>query len=165
LLAATRVDDVTLPPYIPTALDGDLLTAKDLLPTWLISEAKAAVREGNHSTFIHGDFVPTNWLWDGHRVGILDFEWARMGSPEEDIAMAWARLRLAGIERGLVSDRLASEVLRYWRPSPSVHWRAYALVRTVAIIVNRMRARPDPIRRIEMRLLRHSLDRVSANLK
>lgn len=165
LLAAIRTDDVTLPSYIPTALAGPLLQVKDLLPPWLGSEAQAAVADGNRSTFVHGDYVPTNWLWDGNLVAALDFEWAHMGSPEEDAAMAWARLRLAGIERGLVNDRLASEVLHYWQPTLSTRWMSYALVKTVAIILARMRSRPDPLRPIKLRLLRRSLKQILPKLE
>jgi len=164
LLAATHIDGAMIPPHFPTAMDGDLLQVRGLLPGWLLSEAQTAHSDGNQSAFIHGDFVPTNWLWDGKRVAVLDFEWARMGSPEEDVATAWARLRLAGIERGLVSDRLSSEVLRYWSPVPSRAWKAYALVKTVAIILTRMQSRPDPLRRLAMRALRRSLDQVLEKL-
>jgi len=164
LLAEIPLDDVILPPHAPTELDGYLLLVDETLPSWVTREAVAAGAETDRSGFVHGDFVPTNWLWDGKRTAVLDFEWARMGNPEEDVAMAWARLRLAGVERGLVNDRLASEVIRHWLPTPSVSWRAYALVKTVAIILTRMRTRPDPFRQIEMRLLRRSLDLVVQKL-
>lgn len=164
VLAEARLDDVTLPPHAPADLEGYLLLVGEILPSWVRVEAQTAAAEANHSAFVHGDFVPTNWLWDGHRIAVLDFESARMGTPEEDVAMAWARLRFAGLERGRVSDRIASEVLRHWRPSPSVRWRAYALVITVAIILHRMQTRPAPIRRFEMRLLRRSLDQVVEKL-
>jgi Phosphotransferase enzyme family len=164
LLAETPLDDVSLPPHTPIELDGYLLLVGEMLPHWIRREALAAAAETNRSAFVHGDFVPTNWLWDGTRTAVLDFEWARMGNPEEDVAMAWARLRLAGVERGVVNDRLASEVIRHWLPEPSIRWRSYALVKTVAIILARMRRRPDPFRQIETRLLRRTLDLVVQKL-
>jgi aminoglycoside phosphotransferase (APT) family kinase protein len=37
----------------------------------------------------HGDFGPRNILWDGTRpVGLLDFEYARVGDPLDDVAYA-----------------------------------------------------------------------------
>ncbi len=164
LLAAIRIDDAALPSYVPPTLDGDLLQVRDLLPPWLGSEARAAAAEGNRSNFTHGDYVPTNWLWDGNRIAALDFEWARMGSPQEDVAMAWARLRLAGVERGLVDGRLGSEVLLHWQPTPSIRWMSYSLVKTVAIILARMRSRPVPLRRIGLQFLRRSLKQVLLQL-
>ncbi len=39
--------------------------------------------------FIHGDFGPTNILWDqaaGRVSGITDFGWASVGDPAADLA-------------------------------------------------------------------------------
>lgn len=39
------------------------------------------------ATFIHGDFHPGNLLWSGSELtGIVDWEWASIGPPGEDIA-------------------------------------------------------------------------------
>ncbi len=164
MLAQVRLDGLRLPSGRPPGLESDILLVNDLLPTWVIRAARAATASETPLAFIHGDFVPTNWLWDGTRLAVVDFEWSRTGDPQEDVAMAWARIRLAGGEVGLQGSRLAGQVLRNWRPVPTLEWKAYGLVRTVAIIARRLSARPPFPRYVVSRLLRGSLNRIVMEL-
>jgi Phosphotransferase enzyme family len=114
----------------PGGLIPDLEAVEDLFPAWLLEAAVSAGDErAAHPVLVHGDCVPSNWLWDGERVCLLDFAQLRFGSPEFDPALAWARLRLLG--GGLRNDvgrRLSSIVLEPPWPATSVRWLANGLV-------------------------------------
>jgi Phosphotransferase enzyme family len=114
----------------PGGLIPNLEAVEDLFPAWLL---EAAVSAGNeraaHPVLVHGDCVPSNWLWDGERVCLLDFAQLRFGSPEFDPALAWARLRLLGGGlRNEVGRRLSSIVLEPPWPATNLRWLANGLV-------------------------------------
>jgi Phosphotransferase enzyme family len=114
----------------PGGLIPDLEAVEDLFPAWLLEAAVSAGDErAAHPVLVHGDCVPSNWLWDGERVCLLDFAQLRFGSPEFDPALAWARLRLLGGGfRNELGRRLSSIVLEPPWPATSVRWLANGLV-------------------------------------
>jgi len=122
------------PPGPPQAEPGglipDLEAVEDLFPAWILEAAISAGSERTtHPGLVHGDCVPSNWLWDGDRVCLLDFAQLRFGSPEFDPALAWARLRLLGGGfRNALGRRLSSIVLEPPWPATSLPWLANALV-------------------------------------
>jgi aminoglycoside phosphotransferase (APT) family kinase protein len=166
LAALSEIQPTNLPPPGPTSLDTDIALARDVLPLAIIEAALAAIPVGEVPPgFVHGDFVPTNWLWDGSRIAVVDFDRSHVGCPDEDVAWAWARLRLLGkwFPPG-VGRSLASEVLDQWRPVPSVPWKARAVVTTVAIALRRLERRPIAIRTYELTSLRRAIGEVVAEL-
>ena len=57
-------------------------------------------------TFLHGDFWPGNVLWkEKEIVGLLDWEYAAMGDPVSDIAVASLELRYGLGEDGMTKFR------------------------------------------------------------
>jgi aminoglycoside phosphotransferase (APT) family kinase protein len=114
----------------PGGLIPDLEAVEDLFPAWVLEAAIGAGSErSTHPALVHGDCVPSNWLWDGERVCLLDFAQLRFGSPEFDPALAWARLRLLGGGlRNALGRRLSSIVLEPPWPATNVAWLANALV-------------------------------------
>jgi hypothetical protein len=114
----------------PGGLIPNLDAVEDLFPAWVLEAAISAGGERTtHPGLVHGDCVPSNWLWDGDRVCLLDFAQLRFGSPEFDPALAWARLRLlGGGSRNALGRRLASIVLEPPWPATSLAWLANALV-------------------------------------
>ncbi len=114
----------------PGGLIPNLEAVEDLFPAWLLEAAVSAGDErAAHPVLVHGDCVPSNWLWDGERVCLLDFAQLRFGSPEFDPALAWARLRLLGGGlRNEVGRRLSSIVLEPPWPATSARWLANGLV-------------------------------------
>lgn len=133
----------------PGGLIPDLEAVEDLFPAWVLEAAIAAGSEqSTHPVLVHGDCVPSNWLWDGEHVCLLDFAQRRLGSPEFDPALAWARLRLLGGGlRNSLGHRLSSIVLAPPWPATNVAWLANALV--IVAWYDRVRfaaARPGPRR-------------------
>jgi len=114
----------------PGGLIPDLEAVENLFPAWLLQAAVSAGQERpTHPVLVHRDCVPSNWLWDGQRVCLLDFEQVRFGSPEFDPALAWARLRLLGSGlRSRLGRRLSSIVLQPPWPATSLPWLANGLV-------------------------------------
>jgi hypothetical protein len=114
----------------PGGLIPNLEAVEDLFPAWLLEAAVSAGDErAAHPVLVHGDCVPSNWLWDGERVCLLDFAQLRFGSPEFDPALAWARLRLLGGGlRNEVGRRLSSIVLEPPWPATNLRWLANGLV-------------------------------------
>jgi Phosphotransferase enzyme family len=114
----------------PGGLIPDLEAVEDLFPAWLLEAAVSAGDErAAHPVLVHGDCVPSNWLWDGERVCLLDFGQLRFGSPEFDPALAWARLRLLGGGlRNALGRRLSSIVLEPPWPATNLRWLANGLV-------------------------------------
>lgn len=130
-VAALRAAGPVGPPRVePGGLIPDLAAVEDLFPAWVLEAAISAGSERSaHPTLVHGDCVPSNWLWDGERVCLLDFAQLRFGSPEFDPALAWARLRLLGGGlRDALGRRLSSIVLTPPWPATNVAWLANALV-------------------------------------
>jgi hypothetical protein len=114
----------------PGGLIPDLADVESLFPDWMLEAALAAGEERPpRPVLVHGDCVPSNWLWDGRQVCLLDFGTPRLGSAECDTALAWARLRLLGGGlRPVLGRRLAALVLRPPWPPVGVRWQANALV-------------------------------------
>lgn len=50
------------------------------------------------SVLIHGDFYPGSWLKVGHKVKVIDPEFAYFGYPEFDIAVMTAHLLMSGMK-------------------------------------------------------------------
>jgi O-antigen/teichoic acid export membrane protein len=166
LAALSEIEQTNLPPPGPNAVDADIALARDVLPLAIIEAALAPVPVGETPPrFVHGDFVPTNWLWDGSRIALVDFDRSHVGFQEEDVASAWARLRLLGkwFPPG-VGRSLAREVLDQWSPVPSAPWKARAIVTTVAIALRRLESRPTAIRTYELTSLRRAIGQVVAEL-
>jgi O-antigen/teichoic acid export membrane protein/aminoglycoside phosphotransferase (APT) family kinase protein len=166
LAALSEIEPTDLPPAGPISLDTDIALVRGVLPLAIIESALAAIPVGEvPPRFVHGDFVPTNWLWDGSRIAVVDFDRSHVGFPDEDVASAWARLRLLGkwFPPG-VGRALAREVLERWRPVPSVPWKARAVVTTVAIALRRVESRPAAVRTYELASLRRAIGEVVTEL-
>jgi hypothetical protein len=114
----------------PGGLIPDLADVEPLFPDWVLEAALAAGEElPARPVLVHGDCVPSNWLWDGRQVCLLDFGTPRLNSAEYDTALAWARLRLLGGGlRPALGRRLAALVLQPPWPPVGVRWQANALV-------------------------------------
>src|SRR5256885_16479209 len=71
-------------PYAPRVLGFDELGREVL--THL---AEAGVRSSTGAVICHGDFGPWNLVWrDGHPVGILDWDHARLAPSRYDVPQA-----------------------------------------------------------------------------
>jgi hypothetical protein len=131
-VAALHAADPLGPPSRsePGGLIPDLEAVEDLFPAWLLEAAVSAGDErAADPVVVHGDCVPSNWLWDGERVCLLDFAQLRFGSPAFDPALAWARLRLLGGGlRNELGRRLSSIVLEPPWPATDLRWLANGLV-------------------------------------
>jgi aminoglycoside phosphotransferase (APT) family kinase protein len=61
--------------------------------TWLEANAPAA----SHTSLCHGDAGPGNFLFEGSRVtALLDWEFAHLGDPHDDLAWVAVRAQLLG---------------------------------------------------------------------
>jgi hypothetical protein len=150
----------------PGGLIPDLEAVEDLFPAWVLEAAVVAGNErSTHPALVHGDCVPSNWLWDGERVCLLDFAQRRLGSPEFDPALAWARLRLLGGGlRNALGRRLSAMVLGPPWPATDAAWMANALV--IIAWYDRVRfaaARPG-LRRAREAVLRAAVGRAVREL-
>lgn len=59
---------------------------RELLGWWRRSDDAAIVTEWAPSTFSRGDANLLNWLWDGKRLSVVDFEFAGYSDPAFDAA-------------------------------------------------------------------------------
>jgi len=53
---------------------------------------------------LHGDLLPQNllWMWEHNRLGVIDWEYARIGDPAYDLAIVTrGNARLCGLNNGL----------------------------------------------------------------
>ncbi len=88
------------------------------------------------ATLVHGDAGTPNFLYDGDRVtGVIDWEWARLGDPMEDLGNA--TLHAAFHPSGRWPDLLA----HYGRCAGTAvdvervrYWRAHLAVRSVVAL-------------------------------
>jgi phosphotransferase family enzyme len=150
----------------PGGLIPDLATVEELVPAWAIEAAtKAGDEQPAHPVLVHGDFVPSNWLWDGGQIRLVDFGQFRVGSPEFDPALAWARVRLLGGGlRPVVGRRLSALVARSPWPASGVEWRANALVIITWYDLIRFRSAPPGVRQLRHAALRLAVRRASQEL-
>lgn len=86
-------DDLSLSESLPLRLESWIENHGDSLTENEIELARQRVGDGSlfKSTLrvcCHNDFQPRNWLWDGHQIGIIDFEHAHANHPAFD----WVRL-------------------------------------------------------------------------
>jgi hypothetical protein len=144
----------------------DLGTVEYLFPAWAL---QAAVRAGNEEpvrpVLVHGDCVPSNWLWDGKRICLVDFGQFRIGSSEFDTALAWARLRLfGGGLRPAAGRRLSAAVLAPPWPASGTAWRANALVIIAWYDLLRFRTAPAGVRQLRRVALRTAVRNATQQL-
>jgi hypothetical protein len=167
--ALQAVDTACVPPLPPRprgVFDPPSVVGS-LFPSWVLEAALAARRQPPlRSTLAHGDYVPTNWIWNGRRLSLVDFEEVMTnGSPEYDSALAWARLRLlgAGLQQRL-GRRLSGAVLRPPWPPAGVASRANALVIVAMYDWLRIKSIRRPIRDVRLAALRTAVRQVVREL-
>jgi hypothetical protein len=160
--ALQAVDTACIPPLPPPprgAFDPPSVVGS-LFPGWALDAALAATRQPPpRSVLVHGDYVPTNWIWNGRRLCVVDFEEVMTnGSPEYDSALAWARLRLmgAGLQQPL-GRRLSAVVLRPPWPVAGVASRANALVIVAMYDWLRIKSIRRPLRDLRLAALRSAV--------
>lgn len=113
---------------------------------------------GEGSSLIHGEFGPQNLLCsaDAERVlGIVDWEWARLGSPIEDLAWAEWIVRIHHPDR---VDALPS-LFKGFGAEPS--WQE----RREAMLVNAYRARERAVSRGNAEVIASWDDRIERTLQ
>jgi hypothetical protein len=66
-----------------------MLAFAEVLPNWL----EKLDEWGAHNTLIHGDCKPSQFLIDGERVSLLDFDHSGMSDPANDVGVFLATLR------------------------------------------------------------------------
>jgi aminoglycoside phosphotransferase (APT) family kinase protein len=140
------VDALPLDGFARTAL-GDLdvwerLAATTVrVPDPFVDFALAFLREHypgepERLVFCHGDVGPGNFLHeDGRVTGLLDWEFAHVGDPLDDLA--WISLR--AVLFGLPMPEFADRVREHYRPSHAValddhrlrYWQAVVILRTL----------------------------------
>jgi hypothetical protein len=150
----------------PGGLIPDPETVQKLVPAWALEAAKdAGDEQPPQPVLVHGDYVPSNWLWDGERICLVDFGQLRVGSSEFDPALAWARMRLLGGGlRPAVGRRLSSLVTRPPWPASGVAWRANALVIVTWYDMLRFRTGPPGVRELRLRALRIAVRKATQEL-
>jgi Predicted aminoglycoside phosphotransferase len=150
----------------PGGLIPDPSTVRELVPAWALEAAtEAGDEQPAHPVLVHGDYVPNNWLWDGERICLVDFGQVRVGSPEFDAALAWARLRLLGGGlRPVVGRRLSALLDRPPWPASGVAWRANALVIVTWYDLLRFRTAPPGVRELRLAALRVAVRKASQEL-
>ena len=108
LLQDVRSIDTSILPKLPVRVDP-LENIFKFIPKddeWndlkkFLSNIPDAVYKGD-KTFLHGDFWPGNVLWkEKEIVGLLDWEYAAIGDPVSDIAVASLELRYSLGEDGM----------------------------------------------------------------
>jgi aminoglycoside phosphotransferase (APT) family kinase protein len=140
------VDDLPLDGFARTALsDLDLwerlAAAKVRVPDPFVDFALAFLRERfpgepRRLVFCHGDVGPGNFLHEGGRVtGLLDWEFAHVGDPIDDLA--WISLR--AVLFGLPMPEFGDAVRAHYRPANAVelddhrlhYWQAMVILRNL----------------------------------
>lgn len=150
----------------PGGLIPDPEAVQEVVPAWALEAAKEAGDEQpTQPVLVHGDYVPSNWLWDGERICLVDFGQLRVGSSEFDPALAWARMRLLGGGlRPAVGRRLSSLVTRPPWPASGVAWRANALVIVTWYDMLRFRTSPRGVRELRLQALRIAVRKATQEL-
>ena len=108
LLQDVRSIDTSILPKLPVRVDPleDIFKFIPEDDEWndlknFLSNISNAVYKGD-KTFLHGDFWPGNILWkEKEIVGLLDWEYAAIGDPVSDIAVASLELRYSLGEEGM----------------------------------------------------------------
>ena len=108
LLQDVRSIDTSLLPKLPVRIDPleDIFKFIPKDDEWndlknFLCNISDTVYKGD-KTFLHGDFWPGNILWKGKEiVGLLDWEYAAIGDPVSDIAVASLELRYSLGEEGM----------------------------------------------------------------
>jgi len=160
--AAARIHAAPLPlaalPFLKTCLARDIIaTCRDYLDKlgephpvleWGLRwcERHAPVRE--ETTLVHRDFRTGNYLvHDGKLAGLLDWEFAALGNPLEDIgwicAKCWCFRHHHHIVGGVADlddfipayeaasgRKVAPDALRYWQVMAHLRWSIIALQQT-----------------------------------
>jgi len=83
-------DPVALSKAMPERLQGWIDKADGVLEDDQIVQATKCIGDGSlfandRRVACHNDYQPRNWLWDGHRLGIIDFEHAHLNHPGFDL--------------------------------------------------------------------------------
>jgi len=91
----------TAPAAREVALWEDLVNRLRVEPTPLLTEAFIWLRErlpvASRVSLVHGEYRPGNFLFEGDRiVAVLDWEYAHLGDPAEDLGWACLRQFLEG---------------------------------------------------------------------
>lgn len=88
-LPVPTVDPIPLPAAMRQRFDSWSREAAPHLAWDVLLDARQAfdteVFVGTKRVLAHRDFQPRNWLWDGRRLGVIDFEHARADHPLVDV--------------------------------------------------------------------------------
>ncbi len=121
---------------------GDPRPALEYILYWLDQHAPPA----RPLTLVHGDFRTGNYMVrDGHLTGILDWEFAHWGDPDEDIGWLTARCWRFGndaLETGGIATlatfldaytsasgrHIHPEAIRYWQIMAAAKWATIAVL-------------------------------------
>jgi len=111
LRLAARAEEL---PHVPAGLIAEL--------KGLITTCGTAFDDDALPGLVHGDLHLENVLWDGERVTLLDFEWARPASPDLDLDVllrfcAYPTLHVSADYGHLVHERHCERVPGWLRES------------------------------------------------
>lgn len=89
-LEAHDDDPVSLDVALPKRLETWITKSDDILEEKQILRARQSFVDGNlfdgdQRTLCHNDYQPRNWLWDGKRIGIIDWEHSHPNHPGFDL--------------------------------------------------------------------------------
>lgn len=157
--AAARIHAIRPPvaelPFLKTYLARDVIQAcRDYLDTldephpvleWGLRWCERRVPAGEETTFVHRDFRTGNYLvHEGKLAGLLDWEFAALGNPLEDIGWICAKCWCFRHEHHIVGGvadlddfipayeaasgrKVPPEALRYWQVMAHIRWAIIAL--------------------------------------
>jgi 5-methylthioribose kinase len=104
----TCFDELRLDPYYRFTASRHC----DLAP-WF--EDRIAAVQRNACALVHGDFSPKNFLVNGHRVMLIDFEVIHYGDPAFDSGFLLNHLLLKSIHRPEWASQYKRAALAFWR--------------------------------------------------
>lgn len=86
----TSEDDVPLMEVLPKRLEAWISKADGILKEDQIEKARECFEIKNlfsedRRTPCHNDYQPRNWLWDGEKIGVIDWEHSRLNHPAYDL--------------------------------------------------------------------------------
>jgi aminoglycoside phosphotransferase (APT) family kinase protein len=159
--AAARIHAVSVPqavrelPFLQTLLARDVIAAcRDYLDTldephpvleWGLRWCERRAPEKEETTFVHRDFRTGNYLvHEGRLTGLLDWEFAALGNPLEDIGWICAKCWCFRHEHHIVGGvadlddfipayeaasgrKVPPDQLRYWQVMAHIRWAIIAL--------------------------------------
>lgn len=114
--------------YARTLREGDSPFLLELPRLLALSSAFEAAQQPLPVVFGHHDLLPANFLDDGEKLWLIDFEYAAFGTPLFDLAGAAAHA-------GMTDDEARAMLTAYFGSSPEpARWHAFAAMQGAALV-------------------------------